>query len=113
MRVKRSTVEDDPREGVKETRRKVRKWARHGPRRSDGKQQPQLTSHAHGARTNGLFLEADRPGEDDKSNVVGRKRGQQRGASGQQLEPEWIVTQPQRWKDDQGEGVPKHQGIRL
>ena len=56
---------------------------RRGPRRTgakwrdcDGKQQPQWTSRAHGARANGLKKETEEPGErlDDKSTTCGRKR---------------------------------------
>ena len=112
MRVMRSTPTEDPRKSQRESPK--RKHAqesqgggqRRGPRRSgakqrdcDGKKQPQLTSRAHGAAANGLKREIEEPGgcQDDESTTCGRKRaGQERGARGQQFEPEWTVTQPGR-----------------
>ena len=99
----------------------TRTGAKH--RDCDGKQQPQLTSRVHGARTIGLNLEAEKPGEcqDDRNTTCGRKRG----SSGQQLEPEWTVTPSGREGEERmmsraaphvGEKireVPKHQVMRL
>ena len=113
MRVKGSTIKEDSREGVEERESRVEARARksgrgqrRGPRRTgakqrdcDGKQQPHLTSRAHGARKNGLNKEAEKHGEcqDDKNTTYGRKKaGSNREASQQQLETEWTVTQPGR-----------------
>ena len=53
-------------------------WARRTGARwrdCDGKQQPHLTSRAHGARKNGLNQEAEKPREcPDTQHVVGRKQ---------------------------------------
>ena len=46
-------------------------------RETDGKQQPQWTSRAHGAGANGLKKETEEPGkcQDDKSKTFGREQG--------------------------------------